>query len=112
MQGTVSLLPQPGSTTPALPLHFQTSSAASQTPATLKEPQTKIAMKIPNRIRTIRNTLNGLLAALIVAHTAHAADGTWTTSSGGSWDTGVNWATTNIADGTGFTANFNTLNLN
>src|SRR5689334_15012483 len=42
---------------------------------------------------------------------AQAASGTWTNPSGGSWTNGVNWSGGIIADGTGNTASFSTLNL-
>ena len=51
------------------------------------------------------------VAALIFCRVAQAADGTWTNTSGGSWSATGNWAGTPgvIADGSGSTANFNTL---
>ncbi|MHA3771050.1 autotransporter-associated beta strand repeat-containing protein [Verrucomicrobiota bacterium sgz303538] len=49
------------------------------------------------------------LAALVPA--AIAADGTFTNASGGDWNAGANWNASTIADGSGFTANFNTLDL-
>ena len=52
------------------------------------------------------------VAALLASHSVQAADGTWTQLiSGGLWSTGVNWAGSMIADGSGSTANFNTLDL-
>jgi autotransporter-associated beta strand protein len=53
-----------------------------------------------------------VFAAAISLPYAHAADGTWTqTTSGGLWSTSTNWSGSTIADGSGFTANFNTLDL-
>jgi autotransporter-associated beta strand protein/YVTN family beta-propeller protein len=43
--------------------------------------------------------------------TVEAASGTWTNSSGGSWTNASNWNAGIIADGSGSTANFTTLNL-
>ena len=40
-----------------------------------------------------------------------AASGTWTNRNGGSWTNAANWNATTIADGSGNTANFTTLNL-
>jgi autotransporter-associated beta strand protein len=51
---------------------------------------------------------------LLLACTAalHAANGTWTqTASGGLWSNTANWTGGIIADGSGFTADFNTLNI-
>jgi autotransporter-associated beta strand protein/YVTN family beta-propeller protein len=42
---------------------------------------------------------------------AQAASGTWTNRNGGSWTNAVNWNGGVIADGSGSTANFSTLNL-
>ncbi len=49
-------------------------------------------------------------SALLLAPAAFALDGTWTNDAGGSWDTPGNWLS-DTASGSGFTANFNTLNL-
>jgi autotransporter-associated beta strand protein len=52
------------------------------------------------------------LAAMLVAPMLHAANGTWTnTASGGSWSAFANWNTSVIADGSGFTADFNSINI-
>ena len=40
-----------------------------------------------------------------------AASGTWTNGNGGSWTNTANWGAATIADGSGNTANFTTLNL-
>jgi autotransporter-associated beta strand protein len=51
-------------------------------------------------------------SAFLLAPAAFAADGTWnTTTSGLSWATEGNWLGNTIAAGSGFTANFNTLNI-
>ncbi|MGC4017320.1 MAG: autotransporter-associated beta strand repeat-containing protein [Luteolibacter sp.] len=53
-----------------------------------------------------------LLTVVCFSLRAHAADGTWTNlTSGGLWSDTANWSGGTIADGSGFTANFNTLNL-
>ena len=48
----------------------------------------------------------GLLATLLAAPAAHAADGVWNGSSDTLWSTPANWDS-GIADDTGFTADFN-----
>ena len=49
---------------------------------------------------------------LLPAQIVRAADGTWTsTTSGATWSTASNWSGSTIADGSGFTANFNTLDI-
>ena len=72
---------------------------------------------------TLANTLapysaasrTALLLALLISYlgasTVHAADGTWTNTSGGLWSNTANWSGGTIANGSGFTANFNTLNI-
>jgi autotransporter-associated beta strand protein len=53
-----------------------------------------------------------LAVVLLTSPVAPAADGTWTQLTSGSlWSVGTNWSGGTIADGSGFTANFNTLNL-
>lgn len=53
-----------------------------------------------------------LLTVVCFSSKAHAADGTWTTLlSGGLWSDTANWSGGAIADGSGSTANFNTLNI-
>jgi len=53
-----------------------------------------------------------LVAVLLISPAAQAADGTWTQlTSGNLWSVGTNWSGGTIADGSGFTANFNTLDL-
>lgn len=44
---------------------------------------------------------------------SHAADGTWTNTAGGNWNVAetANWNGGIVADGSGFTANFNTLDI-
>jgi autotransporter-associated beta strand protein len=52
--------------------------------------------------------------ALLLAPATFADNGTWTSLSGGSWNTDTNWAGGPpgiIADGAGFTADFSTLNI-
>lgn len=50
-------------------------------------------------------------SALLLTPAAFAADGTWTNLLGGSWNTDTNWSGSAIADGSGSTANFNTLDI-
>ena len=53
-----------------------------------------------------------LAAVLLFSTASQAADGTWTQlTSGNLWSVGTNWSGGTIADGAGFTANFNTLDL-
>jgi len=58
-------------------------------------------------------TLLGLLALALpdCLPRAHAASGTWTTPTGGSWTNASNWSGGTIADGPGNNANFSTLTL-
>lgn len=49
-------------------------------------------------------------STLLLAPAAFALDGTWTSAAGGSWNTPGNWLSDTAAD-SGFTANFNTLNI-
>ena len=56
--------------------------------------------------------LLAILLILLLPVSARAANGTWTNKQGGTWDLGgVNWAGSVIADGSGNTADFSTLNL-
>lgn len=61
------------------------------------------------------STLKSLTMALALAAAAggaRAADGTWTNlTSGLTWANTAGWAGGTVADGSGFTANFNTLNI-
>jgi autotransporter-associated beta strand protein len=45
-------------------------------------------------------------SSLLALSCAYAADGTWDVDSNGLWSGSGNWASGNIADGSGFTANF------
>lgn len=57
-------------------------------------------------------SLAAVATLLLFGLDARAADGTWTqTVSGGSWSTTGNWSGGIVADGSGSTANFNTLDL-
>lgn len=84
--------PAPGIVKPQLPL---------------STPNTK-PMKPMNLSSTLRLLRRGLLAALLAAPAAHAADGVWNGSSDTLWSTPANWDS-GIADDTGFTADFNSL---
>lgn len=62
----------------------------------------------------LRNSHIFITAAsvLMLSSTAYAADGIWnSTATSEFWDTANNWIGNNIADGSGFTANFSTLNI-
>jgi autotransporter-associated beta strand protein len=62
----------------------------------------------PRKIRSILTAAS----ALLLAPAAFAADGTWnTTVTPSSWNTPGNWLVNTIADGSGFTANFSTLDI-
>jgi autotransporter-associated beta strand protein len=50
-------------------------------------------------------------AFLCAASSLHAASGTWTNASGGTWGTTTNWSGGAVADGAGFTADFSTLDI-
>jgi fibronectin-binding autotransporter adhesin len=55
-----------------------------------------------------------LTSTLLLAPAAHALDGTWINTAGGLWGADTNWAGGPpgiIAEGSGFTAGFNTLNI-
>jgi len=57
---------------------------------------------------------SALLAFLTVAASSSllAGTGTWTNlTSGELWSAGSNWSGATVADGAGFRANFNTLNI-
>ncbi|MEI6197953.1 MAG: hypothetical protein WCS42_26865, partial [Verrucomicrobiota bacterium] len=52
------------------------------------------------------------VATIMAAPMLHAASGTWTnTASGGNWSAAANWSNSVIADGSGLTADFNSINL-
>lgn len=60
--------------------------------------------------RTMKSPLSFVFLAPVMcalsASLAHAADGTWTSTTGGNWTDTAKWNTGTIADGTGSTANF------
>lgn len=51
-----------------------------------------------------------IIPFLLSAARVLAADGSWTIVSGGNWSDSTKWASSVVADGAGFTANFNTVN--
>ena len=51
------------------------------------------------------------LALLLVIDPARAADGVWNGSTDNLWSTPANWNGGNIADGAGFSADFNSLDI-
>jgi len=53
-----------------------------------------------------------LVAIILLPFSASAANGTWTNVvSGGNWSAAANWSGATIADASGFTADFNTINI-
>ncbi len=52
--------------------------------------------------------LSTTCAAFCAIQSASAADGTWTADASGLWSTPGNWLPGDVADGSGFTANFYT----
>jgi len=69
-------------------------------------------MKAPAFCRLNAAPILGIsLASLLVTHSAHAANGTWITDGDSQWGTAANWLGGVVADGSGFTANFNCVNL-
>src|SRR4051812_5005739 len=80
-------------------------------------------MKMPNVASRRSKSLHqahacrvALLAAVgalgILADTAHAASGTWTNTNSGNWSDTGNWFNGIVASGSGFTADFNSIDLN
>jgi fibronectin-binding autotransporter adhesin len=69
----------------------------------------------PRHHHTARSFVCGVLCAWAAVTAPSAAlgqtSGTWISTSGGSWGTQANWASSIIADGTGATANFSTLDI-
>jgi hypothetical protein len=56
----------------------------------------------------------GTALALLIFAAAPAnaqTNGTWTSTTGGSWGDSANWSASNIASGTGAVADFSTLNI-
>jgi autotransporter-associated beta strand protein len=51
------------------------------------------------------------LATLTIPATGFAADGAWNVDADGDWSAGANWAGGIIADGAGFTADFNSIDI-
>ena len=49
--------------------------------------------------------------AVIAGLDSLASDGTWTNLAGGSWTAAANWSASAMAEGTGFTADFSTLDI-
>ena len=52
-----------------------------------------------------------MFMATLLAVSAQATDGTWTSVAGGTWSTAGNWLSDTVADGTNAIANFSTLNI-
>src|SRR5207245_5237224 len=61
--------------------------------------------------RAWRARLAVLFLVLAGAAAVRAASGTWINQNGGSWTNASNWSGGTIADGSGSSANFGTLNL-
>lgn len=73
-------------------------------------------MNIMNLLTTLRSLVKRSVLMLpllgFLSSVAYATEGTWTnTITGGLWSNPGNWSGGNVADGTGATANFNTLDL-
>jgi len=50
-----------------------------------------------------------ILTAFLIVANAPAADGDWSSTASGVWTNNANWSGGTVADGSGFTANFNTV---
>lgn len=82
-------------------------------------PSTSNLQLTPKLMKTLlsysRHVAVALATLLLFSQIAFGADGTWTAlSSGdasGTWATSGNWSGSTIAGGSGFTADFNTLNI-
>ncbi len=59
----------------------------------------------------VRGCLSTTCAAFCASQSASALDGTWTNDGSSTWSTPGNWAAGIVADGSGFTANFNTIDI-
>lgn len=58
-----------------------------------------------------RVCLSASCAAFCASQSASALDGTWTNDGSSAWSTPGNWSGGTVADGSGFTANFNTIDI-
>jgi autotransporter-associated beta strand protein len=76
--------------------------------------QQQIMSLVGNRCWT-QSMVMKLLVLLAISAPALAGDGTWTRNNAGdasgAWNVAGNWASTNIADGAGFTADFSTIDI-
>lgn len=61
------------------------------------------------RFKTACGTFSAFLLAL--SSQLHGASGTWSNVDGGTWSTATNWGSSVVADGAGFTAYFNNINI-
>ncbi|MDE0839424.1 MAG: hypothetical protein OSB41_10285 [Kiritimatiellae bacterium] len=52
-----------------------------------------------------------MLSALVLPGRSIAQSGTWTTNAAGSWTNTTNWSAGTIADGSGQTADFSTIDI-
>ncbi|MEI7899411.1 MAG: autotransporter-associated beta strand repeat-containing protein [bacterium] len=67
---------------------------------------------ITRPLRVLAGLALALAVSGIIQPAAYAASGTWTQlTSGGLWSDSANWSGTTVADGSGSTADFSTLNL-
>jgi autotransporter-associated beta strand protein len=66
--------------------------------------------KLMNFEKKSRHSFLLAVALLAMALHAFADNGTWTSTSSAAWNTTSPWSGGNIADGSGFTANFSTIN--
>lgn len=62
-------------------------------------------------MKTSQKVCASAALVIIAISGSRAADGTWTNLAGGSWADSANWAGSTLASGTGFTADFSTLDL-
>ena len=62
-------------------------------------------------IANIPAVITGMVACVLgMVAQASAADGTWTSATGGNWSDPTKWSAATVADGAGSTADFNTFN--
>ena len=63
------------------------------------------------RRAVLTRSIVSLLSLSVLVPAAFGADGIFVNESGGGWATSSNWMSGTIADGAGFSADFNTLNI-
>ena len=65
----------------------------------------------PASQKHIRLLVLGLATGLLATHSAHAANGTWTSNANNNWSNTGSWSGGTVADSAGSTADFSTLNI-